>query len=175
MTEPLDFSHMGRDKATAPPPPAPKRRRARGGMPKSLIVIVALVVAVGVAAVLIIRSRDDDSGKAAAAHQAQYCQSSMEFDLLASTTGAASASGTFDGPPPALAAFVSQTKSIVSDMKSVAPDNVDSDLDTVVAALTAASKGDRAALESPSFKAARDGLIGYKGTACPSGGESGEG
>jgi hypothetical protein len=183
MTEPLDFTSAGRQRAgqqTQPPPrPALKKQKRQKNLDpwwKSTKALVALaVIVVVVIGFLVVRSRGGDSAKAAAQKQADSCQVSRQFDLVASTTGAASASGTFDGPPPAMAKFVSESKSIVSKMKSLAPATVQSDLDIVVAAASKAAQGDRSALDSPAFTTAHNGLLTYQGGACPSGGDSGDG
>jgi hypothetical protein len=159
MTEPLDFSNMGR-KAATPPPPA-NQRKAKGFDPwwKSTKVLVALVVAVVViGAVVIVRSRGGTSAQTKAANQANYCQLSRQFDQLASSTGAASVSGAFEGPPAAMTEFVNQARPVVSQMKSLAASDVRDDLDAVMSGLAKAGKGDAAAVSSPSFAAARQGL-----------------
>lgn len=183
MTEPLDFTNVGRQTQTPPPrpaarPPRGSRRSPRAGDPwwKSTRFIVAVVVVAAIViGVLVVRSRSGDSAKTKAMHQATYCQLSLQFNLLASSTGAASASGAFDGSPEAMAAFAAQVKPLASQMRALAPSGVNADIDTVLSAVGKAAKGDRAEISSPSFTSARNGLFAYQSTACPTGGESGEG
>lgn len=133
-----------------------------------------LVVAV-VIGFLFVRSRHKTDPRTAALRVASYCEASRQFDALATSTGALSASGGFDGPPEAMAALVQQAATVLPDLKSKAPSKVRSDVGTVVSAVENAAKGDRAAVTSPKFKEARTRLGVFQGQSCPLGSGDGEG
>jgi hypothetical protein len=198
MTEPLDFTKTGRDRANPPsaPPPtqkaptqkaskqkAPKQSRAPRTSSSTLdswstskkAVVAAVIVVVLVGIFLVLRSRGGGTSAATkAADAATSCQLIQQFDLLAASSGAASASGTFEGPAPAMAAFAVQAKPIVSQLKSL-DSVVGENLDTVMAAAEKAGTGDRAGLASPGFATARQGLLAFQGRSCQTGVESGDG
>lgn len=197
MTEPLDFTKTGRDRINPPqqqrpapgaPPKAPKQKAPKqpraprtssstldswSTSKKAIVAAVVVVALIGI--FLVLRSRGGGTSTATkAANAATSCQLIQQFDLLAASSGAASTSGAFAGPAPAMASFASQAKPIVSQLKSL-DSSIRDDLDTVMAAAEKAGKGDRAALAAPGFASARQKLAAFQGSTCASGVESGEG
>lgn len=187
MTEPLDFTKAGRDKAAAaaapPPQKAPDRPRRDGTSPstldrasKSKLLIALVVIAAVIIGVVFVVSRNKTSStKTLAMNAARYCQLSIQFDSAASGTGASSTPGMFDGPATAMAELLKQTGPTLSEMRSDAPSAVRSDVDTVVSAVEKAAKGDRSGVVAPTFAAAQQRLDTYQRTTCSAGGGSGDG
>lgn len=184
MSQPLDFS-SGARKPVAPPPPnrkgsrRPSRPAPAGGAGKKraliLLALLVLVVGGGYLAFVVFDVFGRDDGRGTAAGDARFCQLVGQLDQVSLSTGAASSTGTYDGPPEKIKAALDQMGSALQDLRSVAPKPVSRDQGVVVDALKQAAGGNSSRVKAPDFTQASQRIHAYAGSHCPrsTGGDDG--
>ena len=107
------------------------------------------------------------SGRGTAAGDARFCQLVGQLDEVSLSTGAASSTGTYDGPPEKIKAALDQMGSSLQRLRSVAPEAVSRDQAVVVDALEEAAGGSSSRVREPDFTQASQRIHAYAGSRCP--------
>ena len=173
MSQPLDFS-SGARKPTPPPQTGKKRpagpaSKGPGGKKRALIILLLLVLLVGgYLAVTTFNLFGFGSSEETLTRDNRYCQLLSQLDQVALSTGAASAGGSFDGPPEKVKAAVAEMGSALGELRSVAPPEVSRDQGVVVDALRKAAAGDPSRVRAPDFAQAMQRIRTFAPSVCPS-------
>jgi hypothetical protein len=176
MTEPLDFTSVGRQR-NAPPPALPTDRpRVGRGQPKVRIAILAFVavVVVAIGGFALLHRNGKASSAASAVTLSRYCDLARQLDTTAVSTGAASSVGRFDGSAAAIGRLLQGMGPTLVEMESDAPSKIRGNVASVVGALRKASDGDAQSIHSSSFTAAIARINAYRLTSCGGGASSGD-
>jgi hypothetical protein len=138
-----------------------------------LLVLAALAAAGGLIAFRVLHR---GSGTPTAVKVARYCQLAGQLELVALTTGAASAPGVFDGSPEAVAGVAQGMGSTLDELRAVTPAPLGKAADTVVDGLQRAARGDPSRIRGHAFVESSRRLSARRATYCSTGsGGSGEG
>lgn len=167
MTQPLDFSSVGR-KPAAQPLQKPSGRRKGGGGPTRLLLLTAIVAGAAFLAVVVFDVFGDD-GRGMPPGSARYCELAGELGRVSLETGAASAPGVYDGPSEKIKVAVDQMGNTLKELRSVAPALVRDDVASVNNALARAAAGDVSAVKDPSFAATALRTSRYSLSSCSRG------
>jgi len=141
---------------------------------RTVVVTVAVLALAGTGGFLLFgRGRSQRSD---AASSARYCQLAGQLDQVSVGSGAASASGVYDGTADKFRLAVGQMGDSLNEFKIVAPQAVKHDTGVVVEALRRAALGDPSRVNDPAFTRTAQRLDTYRSTHCVTGGGStGEG
>lgn len=157
MSEPLDFSTVGKAKTGPAPPPSATRLPAGPGWfsfsGRRPLLVAAVAASAAVAAYLLFGRGDDHvDGRALTS----YCSLATEFDQLP-VEGADAAT---------IGQFLQSLGGSVDEMKQVAPKTIRADVAASVDAVREAAAGKPEGLQSADQQARRQRIIAFRQQAC---------